>query len=123
MRNTKQRDLILKIVNSSYSHPNAEDIYKECQKVIPNISLGTVYRNLNQLVDLNKIKRLKTSDNKDHFDRFDTHNHFYCIKCGYIMDIPCNTIPKEELLNGYKIIDCYINYRGVCKECQKEGEN
>ena len=52
LRNTKQRDLILSIVNNSYSHPGALDIYNEAVKLIPNISLGTVYRNLNLLIIL-----------------------------------------------------------------------
>ena len=124
MRNTKQKELILNIVNNSYSHPTAEDVYKECRKFIPNISLGTVYRNLNQLVDSNKIKRLKASDNKDHFDHIDLHNHFFCTQCGIIIDIPSRDIPAEKLLSDCKVLDCYINYSGICKEClNKEGEN
>ena len=55
MRNTKQKDLILKIINNSCSHPNTNEIYELAREEIPNISLGTVYRNLNRLVDLNQI--------------------------------------------------------------------
>ena len=64
MRNTKQRELILNIINNSYNHPSAYDIYLECKKIIPNISLGTVYRNLNTLIETNSIQKIKTTDNK-----------------------------------------------------------
>ena len=62
MRLTKQKKLILDIINNSHEHLSAESIYNECRKVLPNISLGTVYRNLNQLSDMNLIKRLKVQE-------------------------------------------------------------
>ena len=58
MKNTKQKELILNIINNNYNHLSADEIYKKCQKTISNISLGTVYRNLNNLVKEQKIKRL-----------------------------------------------------------------
>ena len=48
-RSTKQRAAILEILRKSGFHPTAEAIYREARKVLPNISLGTVYRNLNFL--------------------------------------------------------------------------
>ena len=47
MRDTKQRRLVLEIINNSYNHPTAYQVHEECLKVLPNISLGTIYRNLN----------------------------------------------------------------------------
>ncbi len=87
MRTTKQQKLILKIINESFSHPTAYDIYIECRKNIPNISLGTVYRNLNILVSEFKIKRLKMPDNVDRFDKMLKHSHFVCIKCYKVIDV------------------------------------
>ena len=69
MRNTKQRDLILQIINNSYNHPCAYDIYLDCKKEIPNISLGTVYRNLNTLLESNSIQKIKSTDNIDRYDK------------------------------------------------------
>lgn len=124
MRNTKQKELILNIINNSNSHPSADTIYHECRKIIPNISLGTVYRNLNQLVDTNKIQRIKTLDNIDRYDKIKEHMHFICIKCNKIIDI-YDSFEKDysKILGKNKIINCKISFEGICEECQnKEGE-
>ena len=59
MRNTTQRNLILDITNNSCEHLTAEEVYEIARKSISNISLGTVYRNLNILVELQKIRKIK----------------------------------------------------------------
>ena len=88
MRQTKQNTLILDIVNNSYNHPTAYDIYLICKNKIPNISLGTVYRNLNNLVESGKILRIKMPNNIDRYDKiYNKHAHFICIKCNKIIDI------------------------------------
>lgn len=119
MRVTKQRNLILDIVNNSKNHLSAEEIHKESLKVIKNISLGTVYRNLNNLVDENLIKRIKT----DEFDRYDQinikHNHMFCTKCHKIIDIFEDI--KISLKNKFgKINDYEINFKGICNDCLKK---
>lgn len=123
MRNTKQKSLILEIINNSDSHPSAESIYNECKKIIPNISLGTVYRNLNQLVDLNVIQRIKMKNNIDRYDRLDEHVHFICIKCNRIIDIyEKANINFKQLIGNNKILNCKISFEGICEECQNKGE-
>ena len=117
MRNTKQRKLIFSIVDTSSSHPTADDIYRECLKTMPNISLGTVYRNLNYLVINNKIRRLKTMDNVDKYDKLKRHNHFYCLDCCKIIYIYDNLFDYGDDINGNKVLDCKINFEGICKEC------
>ena len=69
MRNTKQNSLILDIVYKAHNHPTAYDVYLECIKVIPNISLTTVYRNLNKLVSKRKIQRFELDDNIFRYDK------------------------------------------------------
>ena len=59
MRNTKQNSLVLDVINNAYNHPTAYDVYLECVRVMPNISLGTVYRNLNKLVERRAIQRFE----------------------------------------------------------------
>ena len=77
VRNTTQRNLILDIINNSCEHLTAEEVYEIARKSILNISLGTVYRNLNILVELQKIRKIKTFDGKDHYDKLHIkHNHF-----------------------------------------------
>lgn len=117
MRNSKQRDLILKIVTESKMHPTAEDIYNECRKHIFNISLGTVYRNLNMLVNLNKIIRISGVDGMDHFDKIEEHHHFICEKCNKIIDVYNLVLPKYDLVLENKVTSKIIIFKGICKDC------
>lgn len=124
MRKSKQNDLILEIINNSYNHPNAYMIYEECRKKIPNISLGTVYRNLNNLVNNMKIKRIKMPDNIDRYDRVNNfHSHFMCLKCMEIYDLDFKDNFFHDNLNGNKVLDYEISFKGICKNCldNKEG--
>lgn len=118
MRETKQGKFILNLLNNSYNHPSAYDIYELCKKEFPNISLATVYRNLNKLVSINKIKRIKMPNNIDRFDKMDTHPHFICVECGRIIDLK-NNIKFDMLPDNLKIIDYEINFKGICEKCQK----
>ena len=116
MRNTRQRELILEIINNSYNHPSAYDIYLECQKEIPNISLGTVYRNLNTLLETNSIQKIKSTDNIDRYDKMITHSHFICTLCNKIIDIN-DKFDYNEYIGDNKVLNCKITYEGICKNC------
>lgn len=117
MRNTKQKELILSIINHSKKHPTAFEIYQECQKKITNISLGTVYRNLNILVNEALIKRIKMPNNIDRYDKINNkHIHFICSSCNTVLDLAY--IDKEQtIVNDNKVLDYEINYKGICKKC------
>lgn len=121
MRNTKQKELILNIVNNSYNHPTAETIYNIARETIPNISLGTVYRNLNKLVEVKKIKKIKMND-KDCFDNIkEKHNHFICNKCKKIIDVK-EKVNLNYKIGNNKIVDYEINFIGICEDCLKKEE-
>ena len=122
MRNSKQRDLILNIINESYCHPTAEEIYNEGLNTIPNISLGTVYRNLDTLQSLGSIRRIKLENNTYRYDRAeDNHAHFVCNKCQSITDIPEDLLKNLHEICGNKVLSCDIIFKGICKECLKKG--
>lgn len=124
MRSTKQKELILDIVNHSYSHPTAAEIYQKCREYISNISLGTVYRNLNLLVLDGLIKRIKMPDNVDRYDRVDNHHiHFICVRCNKILDLE-NIDGGYKMINEHKVLDYEVNFKGICKNClEKEYED
>ena len=110
MRKSRQRELILEIINHSYDHPTAYMIYEKCQHKIPNISLGTVYRNLNSLVNDLKIKRIKTVDSFDRYDRIDDfHAHFMCFECMQIFDLNFSDNLLQKEFNGNKISEQTLN--------------
>lgn len=123
MRNTKQKELILNIINNSYDHLNALEVYLIAKEDMPNISLGTVYRNLNLLVSDEQIIRIKTKE-RDRFDaKRENHNHFICIKCNKIIDIKNDYELSSNYINGNKVIDYQIKYIGICRECLEEEKN
>ena len=120
MKNTKQKLLILDIVENSCSHYSAEQIYIQARKTMSKISLGTVYRILNSLVDSGDIRRIKADDGVDHFDHNkDCHAHFICNKCDLIIDIE-NKHSFEKFVSENKVMSCEILYKGICKNCLEE---
>ena len=67
-RNTRQRQLVLEAVQELCDHPTAEEIYDAAVKECPGLSLGTVYRNLNSLVDAGRVRRVSIPGKADRFD-------------------------------------------------------
>ena len=57
-RNSRQRTLVYQVVKDSHSHPNAEEVYLLVRRQLPDISLGTVYRNLNLLADIGEAIKI-----------------------------------------------------------------
>ena len=81
-RNTIQRSLVLEAVNKLKCHATADEIYQEVTREHPNISKGTVYRNLNQLSDSGEIRKIETPGGADRFDhRCHDHYHVKCLRC------------------------------------------
>jgi len=118
-RNTQQRQIILNIIKSTKVHPTADWIYKKAREYIPNISLGTVYRNIKVLKEEGLIKEI-TDGKLARFDgRVDKHFHFKCVSCGNIYDIEAEDIKVAENLKekGYMILDYEISMKGICKNC------
>lgn len=117
MRNTKQKELVLNIINRSYTHPTAQEIYQIARGNLPNISLGTVYRNLNLLVDSNSIKRIKMPDNIDRYDHIiNNHAHFLCLRCNNVIDLD-KIDDKIDMIDNNKVLDYEISFKGICYEC------
>ncbi|WP_207145094.1 Fur family transcriptional regulator [Persephonella atlantica] len=120
-RNTQQRKVILDILRSTDIHPTADWIYERARQYIPNISLGTVYRNLKILRDEGLI--LELSDGKQsRFDgRIDEHFHFKCSNCNSIYDVDTEEAVRinEEILQkeGYQVHSYDITFTGICPKC------
>ena len=87
MRYSHQRETIKNIVSSSDSHPTADLIFTITKKTIPNISLGTIYRNLKQLEDEGAIKTIYDNNVVRYDWNTKPHNHLKCKKCGDLLDI------------------------------------
>ncbi len=124
LKYSRQRESIKACLMSRHDHPTADAIYESIREEFPNISLGTVYRNLNLLVDLGEIRKLAFGDGKDHFDGDTTqHYHFVCHECGSITDLAMEDMPDinckaQEYTNG-QIKGHAISFYGTCEDCLK----
>jgi len=121
-RNTYQRQIILNILKMTDTHPTAEWIYERAKSHIPNLSLGTVYRNLKVLKEEGKIIEITDGKLTRSGGRTDNHYHFKCVKYGNIYDVEYNDIEIKENLKkkGFKPLSYQLVITGICKNCKKE---
>jgi Fe2+ or Zn2+ uptake regulation protein len=126
-RKSRQRQRILEILKETKSHLTADWVYKKLKEEIPELSLGTVYRNLNVLVEQGHIEKLPFGSTFDRFEaKIKPHYHLVCSKCGLVedFDMPQYTDinKKAEKLSSYKILRHRIDFFGLCKKCQKSSQ-
>ncbi len=124
MNYSRQRELIYKTVVENPIHPTADTVYAIVRAQEPNISLGTVYRNLNLLSQQGLLQKICLPNASDCFDgRCDEHHHMLCTHCGKVFDLPF-TLKLEELKKqagafpGFLITGCQILFHGLCAECR-----
>ena len=125
MRNSIQRNLVYDIIQVSCDHPTADMVYLRAKQTMPKISLGTVYRNLNELVELGKILRINVPGDSDRFVKMLVmHSLFFCEKWKSILDINeinLNDVVNEiEINNNIKILSNQISLYGICSKCQEK---
>ena len=125
IKNSKQRDAVLETVQQMGTHPTAEEVYREVVSRYPNISLATVYRNLNLLSEMGKIQKLPVPSGADRFDRrVEHHYHVFCVNCGQLFDAGVEYFQEidEEIAKktGCIILGHEIVFQGVCKNCQTQ---
>lgn len=123
MKFSKQRELILNYILNSHEHLTADTIYADLKKDNPELSLGTVYRNLTKLTESGAIKKVSLPNQVDKFDKnLDPHAHFICDECGSITDI--NIPGMDEFLDkvsdedGISIRKYDLTLNGTCKKCK-----
>lgn len=119
---SRQREAIKEFLSKTKEHPTADTVYMNIRSIYPNISLGTVYRNLNFLTERGEIIKVSGSDGIDHFDANTRHHyHFICNKCQKIIDLDMEPIDYiENVANkGFagKINGHVAYFYGTCPEC------
>ncbi|EKE21982.1 MAG: hypothetical protein ACD_7C00086G0034 [uncultured bacterium] len=120
-RLTNQKQFILDYLQDTTTHPTAEEIYLNVKKYLPRISLGTIYRNLENFVATEKILEINGATKRFDGDMSD-HQHFICNSCGKVYDIFCK-IPQIKNFQSHihkigKIEKYQILFYGTCKECK-----
>ncbi len=120
---SRQREAILKVLRESKSHPTADEVYRQVREIIPNISLGTVYRNLALLRSEGDIISVSVGDGFEHFDGDNSpHIHLHCSECGKIIDLGLENDVISELAakSGFTPHGCVYVVYGRCADCATE---
>ena len=122
LKYSRQRESIKEFLITRKDHPTADVVYENMKKIYPNISLGTVYRNLSLLSDIGEIQKLSSFGGADHFDGCVTpHCHFMCQKCGQVLDLDTDDMSDlatkaSEKFSG-QITGYDLRFFGICEKC------
>lgn len=121
MRFSKQREAVYSVLYNTDTHPDVSWIYAKAREIIPNISLGTVYRNLNELIELGKVKRVSAEGAAERFDaKVHEHAHLVCPHCGKISDLNASEVNLQHNVQGVSRAE--ITLYGICDDCRKRSD-
>jgi Fe2+ or Zn2+ uptake regulation protein len=94
-RYTAQRAAVFDFLERAKSHPTAEEVYQAVRRQLPKISLATVYKALEALVDAHLAAKLTNGDGSARYDcRGDDHYHLRDVATGEIRDLPADFDPQ-----------------------------
>ncbi len=127
MRRTAQREAILRYLNGTREHPNAEEAFEAVRREIPSISLATVYRNLARLVDEGLVRELPSGGHGKRYDAAtEPHHHFFCTVCGKVEDVfpGLPSTVKEAMIRSIdrSVSQFRLQFYGLCPECVETRE-
>ena len=122
---SRQRELIYQAVLESREHPTADAVYQAVRRICPDISLGTVYRNLGRLAECGAIRKIGVPDGSDHFDgTLREHYHLFCTRCGCVYDIDLPEIGEiarsVEQETGFAVTRYELTFHGLCANCKQQ---
>ena len=119
----KKREAILACLRSTKSHPSAEWVHAQLKAEYPDISLGTVYRNLALFKEQGLVISVGTVNGVERFDAdTEPHVHFICNTCHNVDDLPGMIIPESltaevDRYTGGRTETCNLSFTGTCREC------
>lgn len=121
-RYSKKREAILTLLRSTKTHPTAEWIYQNLKQEIPDLSLGTVYRNLNFFREQSLAQSVGTVAGQERFDGNPApHPHFVCDRCHAVLDVPTGALPDLRSAvggqYGFKADSYELIFHGLCAGC------
>ena len=121
----RKRDAILQYLQSATDHPSAERVFTQLKAQIPDLSMGTVYRNLNLFKQQGLAVSVATIKGVERFDgNTDPHVHFICQECDAVIDLMDMEIPDSlksvaERSSGGQVAECQLCFTGICQDCMK----
>ncbi len=123
-RMTRQRALILKTLRETKAHLSADEVYLQVRWVLPKISLGTVYRNLELLYELKEINKLELGGGQNRWDgEIARHYHVRCAVCAKVENVDYHPLDDMEdavrRSTDFRVIDHHLEFVGMCPECSE----
>ncbi len=121
---TRQRMAVYKALAQIEHHPTAEEVFLVVKKRLPRISLATVYKNLEALVQCGVASKLTYGSDSARYDiRTDHHYHTRCLKCGKIWDVQPDEdsakVMQMKIPKGFQVLECRIEFVGYCRSCRQ----
>ena len=122
----RKRNAILAYLRSTDVHPSADMVYAHLKPEIPDLSLGTVYRNLSMFRPQGTVGSVGTVNGVERFDGNTVpHGHFICTGCGRVLDLEGVTLPQEALdaaktCSGGSIEGFQLQFTGLCAACRQK---
>ena len=123
-KRSKKRDAILACIRSTDLHPSAEWVYTQLKPQFPDLSLGTVYRNIHMFREEGTVASVGVVDGLERFDgNTSPHVHFVCEACGAVLDVGAIDVPVEltslaEAATGGQVSACRLSFTGQCPKCK-----
>ena len=120
----RKRNAILECLKNTHSHPSAEMVHQMLQSTHPDISLATVYRNLNYFKQQGLVSSVATVKGVERFDaNTQDHVHFICENCDAVLDLHQIHIPEAldaevKEASGCQVNSCQVTFTGLCSNCQ-----
>jgi Fe2+ or Zn2+ uptake regulation protein len=122
MRNTRQRQAILEVVERSHDHPTAAQVYERVRVAEPGVGFATVYRNLRTLADEGKISEIRSGEVSQYDRRTERHDHAICQRCGKLVDLmvslPMDVLENAAQASGFRVSGYHTEVFGLCPDCQ-----
>jgi len=118
-RFTPQREHVYNVLSQERDHPTAEQVFMRAKKVMPDISMATVYNCLDALVKCGLVKQVNLDRGAMRFcPNMHEHCHFYCENCGGVYDIDLTRArPQIPMPRGFKATHYDLSIRGQCPDC------
>ena len=116
---------ILNALQETDVHPTADWVYARLKPRYPNLSLGTVYRNLKKFCENGRAVSVGVINGQEHFDgRVDPHAHFVCKQCGAVLDVPEEFFQEEHFVRLFakyrlQVENARVLFEGLCPQCQE----
>ena len=125
MKYSKQREIIRQIMAGTALHPTADMVYEWVRRETPNISLATVYRNLNCLAQSGELRKIHVAGGADRFDgQTHRHSHLVCRSCGAVSDLDQEVVGSiaEDIrvATGFSPAADDMVFYGICQKCREE---